>query len=413
MRMANIALLMVVVLDIMGQGLLFPIINNLIMDPSLGFMPQGTSVSTRQFGYGLVIGTFFLFWFLGAAYISKVSDYIGRKQGIMICLSGALAGYILTILALVFQSFILLLIGRAISGFTAGNQPIAQAALVDMSESDEQRTRYMGLIIVAFAIGLVIGPVIGGVLTDQGLIGAIASLELPFYVACALIILNMVLIAIYFHNVNFTRRKLKFRPVEIFLTLWQASKRPNVAKISIVFFFEQLGIVSFYVFMDNYFFSRFQFDIFQNSIAMLVLGVTMGVFSGFLVGPISKRARKTSIAFAGITIMALAEVVFIINDSAFFAYLTIVPLIAAFGIVYPTMLTLFSACVDETEQGWVMGVSVALFTLGAGIISIVGGPLMAIDIRLPFFVSICSFVIALGLIGLLWRGEDVQKLNAG
>ena len=413
MRMANIALLMVVVLDVMGQGLLFPIVNNLIMDPSMGFMPQGTPVGARQFGYGLVIGTFFLFWFLGAAYISKVSDYIGRKQGIMICLSGALAGYVLTILALFFESFILLLIGRAVSGFTAGNQPIAQAALVDISESDEQRTRYMGLIIVAMAIGLVIGPVIGGVLSDSSLIGAIASLELPFYVACALIVLNIVLIAIYFQNVNFTRRKLKFRPVEIFLTLWQAGHRPNVAKVSIVFFFQQFGIVSFYVFMDNYFYSRFQFDIFQNSLAMLVLGVTMAVFSGFMVGPISKRARKTSVAFACITIMALAEVLFIINDSPIFAYVTIVPLIAAFGITYPTMLTLFSACVDQTEQGWVMGVSVAVFTLAAGIISIAGGPLMAIDIRLPFFVSICSFVIALGLIGLLWRGADVQKLNAG
>ncbi|MEM7443025.1 MAG: MFS transporter [Pseudomonadota bacterium] len=411
--MANIALLMVVVLDVMGQGLLFPIINNLMMDPSQGFLPHDTPTNMRQFGYGLVIGTFFLFWFLGAAYISKVSDYIGRKQGIMICLSGALAGYLLTIIALLTSSLILLLIGRAVSGFTAGNQPIAQAALVDISENDEQRTRYMGLIIVAMAIGLVIGPVIGGVLSDQGLIGSIASLELPFYVACALIVINIVLIAIYFHNMNFTPRKLKFRPVEIFLTLWQAAHRPNVARVSLVFFFQQSGIVSFYVFMDNYFFSRFHFDIFQNSLSMLVLGATMAVFSGFLVGPINKRVRKTSIVFAGIAIMALAEVVFILNQSPILAYFTIVPLIAAFGIVYPTTLTLFSACVDETEQGWVMGVAVALFTLASGIISILGGSLMAIDIRLPFFVSIGSFLVALVLIAVLWRRDDIQQLNAG
>jgi len=413
MKLANISLLMVVTVDIMGQGLLFPIINGLLMSPDAGFLPRATTTAMRQFSYGLTIGTFFIFWFLGAAYISKVSDYIGRKQGIMICLTGALAGYALTILALYMDSFILLLVGRAASGFTAGNQPIAQAALVDVSETGEQRTRNMGLIIVAGAVGLVIGPLIGGVLSDRGLIGSIASLELPFYAASALIILNMILIAIYFHNVNFTRRKLKFRPVEIFLTLWQAGHRPNVAKVSVVFFFQQFGVVSFYVFMDNYFSSRFQFDIFQNSMAMLVLGGVMAVFSGFLVAPICKRVRKSTVVFIGIVVMALGEVVFIVNGSPILAYVTIVPFIAAFGIVYPTTLTLFSACVDDTEQGWVMGVSVAVFTLAAGITSLLGGPLMAIDIRLPFFVSIGSFVIALILIALLWRSEDVQQLNAG
>lgn len=413
MKLANISLLMVVTVDIMGQGLLFPIINGLLMSPDAGLLPQATTTGMRQFSYGLTIGTFFVFWFLGAAYISKVSDYIGRKQGILICLSGALAGYALTILALFTDSFILLLLGRAVSGFTAGNQPIAQAALVDISETDEQRTKYMGLIIVAGAIGLVIGPVIGGVLSDRGLIGPIASLELPFYVASGLIIINIVLIVIYFHNVNFTRRKLKFRPVEIFLTLWQAGHRPNVARVSVVFFFQQFGVVSFYVFMDNYFSSRFQFNIFQNSMAMLVLGSVMGLFSGFLVAPICKRVRKPTVVFVGIAVMALSEVVFIVNGSPILAYVTIVPFIAAFGIVYPTTLTLFSACVDDTEQGWVMGVSVAVFTLAAGITSLLGGPLMAIDIRLPFVVSIASFIVALILIAVLWRHDDVQKLNQG
>ena len=58
-------------------------------------------------------------------------------------------------------------------------------------------------------------------------------------------------------------------------------------------------------------------------------------------------------------------------------------------------------------------VCLAVFTLAAGIISIAGGPLMAIDIRLPFLVSIFSFIVAMILIAVVWRGDDVQRLNAG
>jgi MFS family permease len=95
--LTRFALLAVVFVDPLGQGLVFPIINTLMMDQETGFPPVSAPMATREFNYGLVIGIFFLCWFLGAAYIAKVSDAIGRKNAILICLFGALFGYILTI----------------------------------------------------------------------------------------------------------------------------------------------------------------------------------------------------------------------------------------------------------------------------------------------------------------------------
>ena len=116
-------------------------------------------------------------WFLGAPYIAKLSDAIGRKNAIMICLFGALFGYIITIASLFLESFWLLVIGRGITGFTAGNQPIAQAAMIDMSASDAERDQNMGYIVAGISAGLVGGPIIGGVLSDPDLIGDFASLK--------------------------------------------------------------------------------------------------------------------------------------------------------------------------------------------------------------------------------------------
>ena len=143
---AKIALLFVVFVDLLGQGLVFPIINALIMEPGSGFLPADASDATRHSNYGLVIGIFFLLWFLGAPYISKLSDVIGRKNAILICLFGALSGYVITIVALHQSSLWLLILGRGITGLTAGNQPIAQAAMIDVSVDDADRARNVQLL---------------------------------------------------------------------------------------------------------------------------------------------------------------------------------------------------------------------------------------------------------------------------
>lgn len=411
MKITHIALLFVVVIDTMGQGLVMPLITTLVMNPTQGILPPDTSNTVREFDYGLALGIFYFAWFLGAAYISKLSDSIGRKSGIMLCLIGGFTGYALTIAALYASSFSLLLIGRAISGFTAGNQPIAQAALVDLSRTEEEKTRLMGLVVMAMSLGLIGGPLLGGLLSDRALLGSFASLELPFYVAAGLVLLNAILIIFFFHDTDRERPPFRFNPIDAFLILWQGLQHPLVLKIGVVFFFSQLSLNTLYVFIDNYFSTRFGFDTLQNSIVMIVLGVSLGFASAVLVSPLNARYRKKSIMIVALVVMGLAEIGLLFNESPLMAYILIVPLVVPFAINYATILTLFSAAVGPSEQGWVMGVAMALFTLGTGSISIIGGRLMAIDIHLIFLVSIVSCLIAIALILALWRSQMMAQLD--
>ena len=156
---AKITLLFVVFVDLIGQGLVFPIINSLLMEPSGDFLPKSAPNAIRHIDYGLVIGSFFLAWFLGVVYIAKLSDSIGRKNTLLVCLAGALAGYVLTILSLYLNSLWLLILGRAVTGFTAGNQPVAQAAMIDASVDDAERDRNMGNLMIGVSAGLVAGPI--------------------------------------------------------------------------------------------------------------------------------------------------------------------------------------------------------------------------------------------------------------
>ncbi|MEM7223145.1 MAG: MFS transporter [Pseudomonadota bacterium] len=413
MMLLRLSLMLVVFVDVMGQGLILPIVNTLLIDPSSDFLPRDASHERRQLLFGVLLASFYVAWFFGAAYISKLSDYIGRKKGIVICLIGALAGYILTAIAIESSSYILLVLGRAISGFTAGNQPIAQAALVDISRNDEERTRNMAQVVAALALGLVAGPLIAGLLSDKAVLGAYATLELPFICAAALVFVTLVLVMIYYHDHREERRKIDFGVSEVFLNLWRIRGRPSIIKLALVWFFFEVGLNSFFIYMDNFMIVRFQFGTLQNSVLMTIFGLTMAISSAFLVSPLTKRFRKIPTVVGSLVLMTVSLCLFTFNGVADLSYLLVVPIVVGFAIGYPTLLALFSASAGADEQGWVMGITIALFTLGSGLISLAGGAMMALNPHLPFLTGIASYLIALVLIAVTWRQADIRALDQG
>jgi DHA1 family tetracycline resistance protein-like MFS transporter len=400
---AKITLLFVVFVDLIGQGLVFPIINGMIMEPDAGFLPSDTSEAVRHLDYGLVIGIFFLAWFLGVVYVSKLSDAIGRKNALLICLGGALAGYVCTILALFLNSLWLLIVGRAITGFTAGNQPIAQAAMVDGSANAADRDRNMGYIVTGISFGLVGGPIIGGILSDRSLLGSYASYEAPFYGALALVSIAIALVLTFFRDVRQERKPIVFRPAEIFENLWQVTKHPLVLRLMPAYACFMVANVTFYIFIDNYLTSAFGYGVVGGSAVMLVIGFALAFSSTFLVKPAQERFDKTSIVGVTLAVWAVAALAVSGSPIAVLCFVPVFVFYFCFGVAYPTVLGLFSGSVGEADQGWVMGITTAVFTLAGGIMSLIGGGLMDVDIRLPFYITAAAAGMGVLFVSLQWR----------
>ena len=410
MTLSKLALLFVVFVDLVGQGIIFPIINTLVMDPAVGFMPAETSQSSRHFSFGLVIAVFYLSWFLGAVYVAKLSDSIGRKNGMLLCLAGALLGYLLTILSIALGSLWLMILGRAVTGFTAGNQPIAQAAMADLGVDDADKTRNLGYVVSALSIGLVAGPLIAGLLSDTALLGDLASLSLPFYFAMALVVVAIVLILFFFEDRLTARAPLRIKPVEVFLLLWQVRRHATVLRLSAAYFFFMFVWNTFYVFMDNYLTSRFAVDTFGTSMANLLAGATLVFASAVLVAYFNERYTKQTVVLGCALTMVLVSILFVLTPVLAVSYLAIPPAAVAFAVGYATLLSLFSAAVESDQQGWVMGVSTALWTLGAGLTSLIGGDLMGLNLQLPFYMAAASAALTIVMILILWRFPGVSEI---
>lgn len=408
MSIAKIALTMVVVVDVMGQGLAFPIFSVLLLSDQSTMLGSNTPQSTRQIYYGLLIGIFFLSWFFGSVYISKLSDTIGRKRGILICLLGTLSGYVLAAIAIATSSFWLLVLSRVITGFTAGNQPIAQAALVDLASDDTERSRNLGLVMLGAGIGLVSGPIIGG-LFSLGIFGSLA-LIMPFIAGGILIALMIGIILFFFKETSTTSVPLQLHPTAVFSLIWEVTRRPVVLRISLAFLPYMLSFIAFYIFFDNALEVWFDYGTTGQSIGMLIMGAAMAVTSTIFLPRILGLGAPRTLIVLVITMEIAAILLFAAFHSPGIAFVCGAVMGVVHAIVFTEFLGLFSGSVEPENQGWVMGVTVALFTMASATASLVGGLIGSINFDGMFYFAAFAALLSLIVIALLWRSKQTFEL---
>ncbi|MBW7854887.1 MAG: MFS transporter [Ignavibacteriaceae bacterium] len=174
MKKKNPALLVIFItifIDLLGFGIIIPL---------LPFFSV-TVLELNESMIGLIAGIYSLMQFFFTPIWGSLSDRYGRKPILIISLIGSVISNIL--LGLVFSgimsSMLLLLLSRAFAGIFAANISAAQAVISDVTTAEE-RTKGMGLIGAAFALGFVFGPAVGGVLAHKFGFG------LPVFFAAAL-----------------------------------------------------------------------------------------------------------------------------------------------------------------------------------------------------------------------------------
>src|SRR3954452_13521565 len=140
----------------LAVGLIAPVLPNMILD----FLGGDMKVAADWNG---VFGTVFAamqFFFLPV--LGVLSDRYGRRPVILLSNLGLGLDYIVMALA---PSLWWLFIGRLISGVTSASVPTAMAYIADVTPK-EKRAGAFGMIGVAFGVGFVLGPAIGGPLGD-------------------------------------------------------------------------------------------------------------------------------------------------------------------------------------------------------------------------------------------------------
>src|SRR5947209_4521183 len=170
---AVIFILVTVTLDMLAIGLISPVLPKLILNFLGGNM---TSAANWNGWFAFV---FAIMQFLFSPLLGVLSDKFGRRPIILLSNLGLGLDYIVMALA---PTMSWLFIGRIISGFTSSSIPTAMAYIADVTPK-EKRAGAFGMIGVAFGVGFVLGPAIGGALGDL-------NPRLPFWIAAGFSLTN-------------------------------------------------------------------------------------------------------------------------------------------------------------------------------------------------------------------------------
>jgi MFS family permease len=293
-----------------------------------------------------------------------------------------------------------------IDGLTGGNFSVVNAYIADVT-AEEDRAKSFALIGSAFGIGFILGPVIGGLLSQ-------ISLSAPAYAAGVFSLINL-LVGFYIlpESLPVEKRNKAAMHLKEFNPLASISKymrKPNLWMFLLIFVLFQFafsGINSiFQVFMIN----KYSITPASLAILMTVSGVGNVVAQGFLVGPLVKiTGEKKLIGFAMISQVFILIITFLM-PLFWMQFPLILVHTALNGFIWPTLTALISKAVPQNEQGSISGTSMALGSLMG-----IAGPLVAgtfydnLGYAAPFITGSIVFLAGFLLLCFTRAAVSVQK----
>lgn len=383
-------------LDALGLAILLPVTPILLVDPSSPYfmLPNGYSVNQGYILLGLLTAIFPLMQFFATPILGQLSDKYGRKRILTISLIGTALGYFLFALGIVFKNIPLLFFARALDGITGGNISVAQAAIADVTKP-EDRAKNFGLIGAAFGMGFILGPYIGGKLSDPT-ISSFFHPSTPFYFATLLSLLNTLSVHFFFNETNKNILKdLQIKWSQSIKNIFKALERKELAPLFTTGFLFHTGFGFFVSFFSVFLIDKFKFT--QGGVGDFFSFV--GIWIAFTQAVITRRIAKyfSEAQILRITIIGdgIAIAAMFLPTSWWQIYL-LVPFVAIFnGLSFANLTGLISRSADKTIQGEVLGINASVMALGQLIPPLIGGFIAAgLTPETPVAVSATVIILA-------------------
>lgn len=336
---------LIVFLDMMGAGILVPVIPYVVQ-------PFRTDALT----VGLLALAFSAAQFLASPFLGVWSDRRGRRPVLLLCLLGTGLGYFLFGAA---HSLALLFLARLLSGFAGGSISTAQAYIADVS-APADRAKNFGLIGAAFGLGFILGPALGGALSK-------VSLSAPAYASGVLSLVTFgVATFLLKESLGEEHRKaarLTFHDVNPFVQIRGALVRPAFRELMFATFalnFAMAGLqTNFAVFTH----ARFGLDAAQNAILFSYLGVMATLTQGVLLRRLAPRWGEAKLAISGAVVFGVGFLILAASAAVWMLYASVTFTALGFGLAGPALSGLVSRRAESREQGVLLGTAQSVASL--------------------------------------------------
>lgn len=367
-------------IDVMGWGLIIPVMPKLISE--LKHIPVNQASS-----YGaLLLSSYAITQFIFAPVIGNLSDRYGRRPILLSSLLGFGIDYLFLALA---PTYGWLFIGRIVAGITGASFTTAAAYIADIS-TPETRAKNFGMIGAAFGVGFVIGPALGGLLAGWGV-------RAPFYAAAGLCLLN----TLYGYFVlpeslsKQNRRPFQWKKANPFGSLKFLSKTPAIGGLAICYFLIYLAAQAVQGNWNFFTIYRFSWTEGMVGISLAVVGLLVGAVQGGLTRVINPKLGNYKSIFLGLLLYTIGLVLFAFASQGWMMFVFLIPYCLG-GIAGPSLQATLAGHVLPNQQGELQGALTSLMS-----VTTIIGPLMMNNLftyftsdKAPFHFPGVSFLLA-------------------
>lgn len=329
-----------------------------------------------------ITSTYALCSLISTPIIGNLSDRFGRKRLLMISQSGTCMGFLVLAAA---SSLWMVFLGRIVDGVTAGNLALAQAYISDHTKP-EDRAKSFGIIGIAFGLGFMYGPGIGGWLGE-------IDPSYPFLLAASLSLTSMICTYALLGDEKPPQADASSpagaaaaaapvgpggkrpSPLDIGLYL-EYFRRPGLGPLFLQFFLFTFAFSCFTSGMALFAFGRFDWGARDTGLLFTYSGFLGILWQGGLIGRMVKKWGEAKLALAGFVSAGIAYV--LIGFSTTVGLLVVAATVSSFGngVLRPVLTAQITKAVGRHEQGTALGISGSLSSVAMVLAPVSGGFLL-------------------------------------
>jgi DHA1 family tetracycline resistance protein-like MFS transporter len=340
-----------VVIDVLGFGVIIPVLPRLVQGFVGGDPVKGASM------YGLFGTVWALMQFFSSPLLGAISDRFGRRPVILISCFGLGVDYVVMALA---PNIAWLLVGRIASGICSASFTTAFAYIADITPPDKRASAF-GLMGAAFGIGFVVGPALGGLLGD-------IDPRLPFWASAALALLSGLYgLFVLPESLPVEKRDgFRWRKANPIGSLQLLRSHRELTRLAWIQFLYQLAhcvLPSMYVLYTSY---RYGWSTKTVGLTLMAVGVLSIVIQGGLVRPVVARLGERGTMYVGLIFGIAGFTAFALAPNGFWMWMSL-PVFSLWGLIGPGLQGLMTRRVSGHEQGKLQGANGSITSV-AGLI---------------------------------------------
>jgi DHA1 family tetracycline resistance protein-like MFS transporter len=399
MRFANPAIPIVLaaaLIDVIGFGIVMPVLPKLVTELGHLDLAQATQVS------GWMLAVFAVTQFFAGPVIGNLGDRHGRRPVLIAAMAAFAADYGVMAMA---PSLGWLFLGRAISGVTGATFGPIGAVIADVTPP-ENRAANFGLLTAVFGLGFIIGPALGGLVASFGP-------RAPFWCAAGLAAANATIMSFLLPETlaGEHRRPFRLRDAHVIGAFRPLFAAGNATPLLVAWFLWQLGGIVYPTTWAFWCKLRFGWDERAIGMSLAWVGLLQLTVQLALTDRIVRRIGEWGAAVVGLTAGAATLLAYVFVTQGWQVYAFFV--VGAFGaLAWPAMNGILSRMVDATRQGALQGGIGSMNSVAAILGPVVAAQSLALGAGRGFDGG--AFVVAGTLIGVaaLIVGFGVPHIRA-